>query len=139
MRCNWRMLTVFAALIVMTAGCATVRPFGDEEAVMNVVHRWQAATDALDVDAVLSLYAKEYADERVTTYSALKSHLERTLPAVASSGFRPDTSKVVVAVFGDTATAGPIRLGPPGNRLSFNLLLQKRDRSWLIVSSQNAQ
>ncbi len=131
-----RFSIVLSVIPLVLAGCASTRGGGgpsDEEVLQSMAAEMLEALKAKDVETMVSFYADDF-----TSDNGGKDDTKAFLEGAAQQGFldglEVDTSEMAVAVEGDTATIGPIKLEGAFGALTMGFDMEKRDGKWWVVA-----
>lgn len=124
------------AIILAAAGCATPgAASGDARQIREVLRQWKAAYEAQDAQAMMRLYADDYAhkgkdkagiEKAIAEYWRENEHYE----------VKVNIDDATVSVQGDRAVVVPIALAGIAGSDSARLALTKEQGLWRITGTE---
>jgi hypothetical protein len=114
-------------------GCAGGGGASDEEQIKALVDQAMAALKAQDIDAMTAFYAEDFTSDQGGGKAEMKVFLNGAKEQGFLDDIQVDTTKTVITVDGEKATAKPIDLEGAFGALTVEFELAKRDGQWLVT------
>lgn len=119
------------------SGCATTGSrMSPEEQIRAQIEPWATAFEAQDIETVMTYYSEDFSHYELNNKAGARNYLQDAVDMGYLNDAEVDTSATVVAVDGDTATAGPIGLRASFGSAIINLTLQNESAGWKIVGME---
>jgi ketosteroid isomerase-like protein len=124
-----------AAIILGAAGCATLGAGSDDaRQIAELLDRWKTAYTAKDVEALMRLYADNYAHkgrDKAGIGKEMAGHMQENAPY----DVRINVADATVTIDGNKATVMPVALSGTAGSDTARLELTKEEGRWWITGT----
>ncbi len=125
---------VMALALVGLVGCAGGGGgMSDEEMIKQLVDQAMAALQAQDIAGMTANYADDFKSDQGGGKAEMVEFLNGAKEQGFLDGIKIDSTKTVIAVDGEKATAKPINLEGAFGALTVEFNLEKREGKWLVT------
>lgn len=135
-------LGVAAIIVVLAGGCQLGGP-SDEELINTTMAEWKAAHAAKDLDGLMATISENYVSMKGGGKDSIHEFISRAFEEGFMDNIEIKIEDAETTIEGDKATFGPVKFVGDGGTLrgtlAFKYILQKEDRTWLIVGTERQE
>lgn len=124
---------VMALALVGLVGCAGGGGKSDDVMIKELIDQAMAALQAQDIAGMTANYAEDFKSDQGGGKAEMVEFLNGAKEQGFLDGIKVDSSKLVIAVDGEKATAKPINLEGAFGALTVEFNLEKREGKWLVT------